>query len=44
MVAFDLALIHCNQISQLLYLHERGQLVLIVAKVVDDLKAAGAGR
>lgn len=40
---FELGLLQCQQIPQLFYMHEDGELVLLVAKVVDDIKAAGKG-
>lgn len=40
-VIFDLGLQQCNQIPQLLYLNHNAELVLVVAKVVDDIKEAG---
>ena len=39
----DLGLTQCQRVPQLFYQHENGQLVLLVAKIVDDMKAAGAG-
>lgn len=34
-------MIQCQHIPQLFYMHEHGKLVLIAAKVVDDIKIAG---
>lgn len=40
-VFFDLGLNQCQQIPQIFYLHSGDELVLVVAKVVDDIKVAG---
>lgn len=37
---FDLGLKQCQQIRQLFHLHSRNKLVLVVAKLVDDIKVA----
>lgn len=42
-VFFDLGMRQCTQIPQLFYIYHGEELVLIVAKVVDDIKAAGKG-
>lgn len=41
-VFFQLRLRQCQQVSQLLYLRKFNQLVLVVAKIVYDIKVAGA--
>lgn len=38
---FHLGLAQCEQVPQLLYKHEKGELVLIAAKIVEDIKVAG---
>ena len=40
---FELGMLQCQQIPQLFYKHEGGKLVLLAAKVVDDIKVAGEG-
>jgi len=43
-VILDLGLLQSKNVPQLFYKREGGSLVLVVAKIVDDLKAAGKGR
>lgn len=38
---YEIGLSQCKQIPQLFYMHEKGKLVLIAAKIVDDIKIAG---
>ena len=38
---FDLGLKQCQQVQQLFYRRKNGELVLIVAKIVDDIKVSG---
>lgn len=38
---YEIGMTQCQQIPQLFYMHENGRLVLIAAKIVDDIKIAG---
>lgn len=40
---FDIGLVQSTHVPQLFFQNENGRLVLIVAKIVDDLKVAGEG-
>lgn len=42
-VIFDMGLKQCQQIPHLSYLHVNNELVLVVAKIVHNLKAASEG-
>lgn len=38
---FQLGLKQCQKVPQLFYKHVNGELVLLVSKIVDDIKAVG---
>lgn len=38
---YSIGLIQCQQVPQLLYMHNQGKLILEAAKIVDDIKIAG---
>lgn len=38
---YEIGLKQCQNIRQLFYMHEKGKLVLIAAKIVDDINVAG---